>query len=136
MAPRSRFWRSTNHTTVTGLPIYKTLRGKFVTENGTTVNKYGNNWASTNNRFNMGSMLHTRGKSYVHMNMPTLIKEYKRIRNFSATYNAAHPSPATGHMRSPRRSPRRSPSVRNSGALSPFWRRTYRTTNGPLSKTF
>ena len=130
MAPL--FLRKTNHKTVTGLPVYKTLRGKFVTKNGTPVNKYGNNWASTNNRFNMGSLLHTQGKSYIHMNLPTLIKEYKRMRNWGAQWNAAHPSPRK--TRAP--SPRRSPSVRNSGAVGPFWRRNYRTSNGPLSNTF
>jgi hypothetical protein len=39
MAPM--FLRKTNHKTVTGLPVYKTLRGKMVTKNGTPVNKYG-----------------------------------------------------------------------------------------------
>lgn len=75
--------------TVTGLPIYKTLRGRLVTSKNTTVHKYGSNWASTNNRFTMGELLHTRGKSYIHMNLPSLIKEYKSIRNFSSNYNAA-----------------------------------------------
>ena len=75
--------------TVTGLPIYKTLRGRLVTSKNTPVQKYGSNWASTNNRFRMGELLHTHGKSYIHMNLPTLIKEYKSIRNFSSNFNAA-----------------------------------------------
>ena len=79
MAPL--FSRKTNQTTVTGLPIYKTIRGNFVTKNGTPVQKYGSNWASTNNRANMRSFLRSHGFMYNNVTpMNTIITRYKITR--------------------------------------------------------
>ena len=79
MAPL--FSRKTNQTTVTGLPVYKTIRGNFVTKNGTPVQKYGSNWASTNNRSTMTHFLRMHGFMY-NGTTPTnmIINRYKKTR--------------------------------------------------------
>ena len=82
MAPL--FSRKTNQVTVTGLPIYKTIRGNFVTKNGTPVQKYGSNWASINNRANMRSLLRTHGFMYNNNTpMNVIISRYKRNKKIS-----------------------------------------------------
>lgn len=79
-----RFSTRTNKVTVSNLPIFRTLRGRLVTNNGSPVRKQGNLWYTTNNNKLLSNAINYhwhRGMSTIGLTHRQIMNEYKRLKS-------------------------------------------------------